>query len=118
MAHPEIKNCALLIIDMQEFFRSFTSDIIDNVIMLIESFRAKDVPIIFTRHGHKNLKEDGGMLAIWWDKHAIYGSSEWELLEEIPVKKEDIIINKNRYGAFWRTGLEDFCIPRTWKKWL
>ena len=118
MAHPEIKNCALLIIDMQEFFRSFTSDIIDNVIMLIESFRAKNVPIIFTRHGHKNLKEDGGMLALWWDNHAIYGSSEWELLEEIPVKKEDIIINKNRYGAFWRTGLEDFCIPRTWKKWL
>jgi len=107
-AHPEIKNCALLVIDMQRFFRSFTSDIIDNIIMLIESFRAKNVPIIFTRHGHKNLKEDGGMLALWWDNHAIYGSSEWELLEEIPVMKEDIIINKNRYSAFWKTGLNEF----------
>jgi nicotinamidase-related amidase len=107
-AQPEIKNCALLVIDMQEFFRSFTSDIIDNVIMLIDSFRAKDVPIIFTRHGHKNLKEDGGMLALWWDKHAMYGSPEWELLEEIPVKKDDFIINKNRYSAFWRTGLDEF----------
>ncbi|MDD1741991.1 MAG: cysteine hydrolase [Methanotrichaceae archaeon] len=92
---------------MQGFFRAYTPAIIENVIRLIDSFRSSDIPIIFTRHGHKNLKEDGGMLAFWWNSHAIYGSPEWELLEALPVSKEDIIIDKNRYSAFWGTGLDD-----------
>ncbi|MCJ7443645.1 MAG: isochorismatase family protein [Methanotrichaceae archaeon] len=106
-AQPIAKKCALLVIDMQEFFRSFTPDIIDNVLMLIEGFRANEIPIIFTRHGHKNLKEDGGLLAIWWENHVMYGSPEWELLEEIHVKKGDIVLDKNRYSAFWGTGLSE-----------
>ncbi len=101
------KKSALLVIDMQEFFRAYTPAIIENVIRLIESFRSSDIPIIFTRHGHKNLKENGGMLAFWWNSHAIYGSPEGELLEVIPVSEDDIIIDKNRYSAFKGTGLDD-----------
>jgi ureidoacrylate peracid hydrolase len=98
---------ALLVIDMQLFFRPYTPDIIDNVTKLIDSFRSRNIPIIFTRHGHRNMNEDGGLLASWWNSHAMYGSPEWELLEEISVRKDDIIIDKNRYSAFWGTGLDD-----------
>jgi nicotinamidase-related amidase len=97
---------------MQAFFRAYTPAIIENVLKLIDIFRSSVMPIVFTRHGHKNLKEDGGMLALWWNSLAMYGSPEWELLESIPVNKDDIIIDKNKYSAFWGTGLDDLLRSR------
>lgn len=100
------EKCALLVIDMQEFFRAIAAPVIGNVKKIIECCQDKDLKIIYTRHGHKDISVDGGMLAEWWDSHAQYGTPEWEILNELPPRKQDIIIDKNRYSAFYNTELD------------
>jgi isochorismate hydrolase len=107
-ARPEPERCALLVIDMQEFFRPMAAPVIEKVTTIIELCRNASLPVIFTRHGHKNMEEDGGMLALWWDGElALYGSPEWQLLKEVAAENGEQIIDKTRYSAFWNTGLHE-----------
>lgn len=98
---------ALLIIDMQSYFEALAQPIVDNVISLIEHSKENDGKIFFTRHGHHDPKKDGGMLARWWGDLILYGSSDWELIEGLPIHAGDTIIDKNRYSAFFATELDD-----------
>jgi isochorismate hydrolase len=102
--NPE--KCALLVIDMQEFFRGIAEPVIDNVKKVITECRNRDMRIIYTRHGHRDITLDGGMLAVWWSRYARYGSPEWELLSELSPRENDVIIDKNRYSAFYNTDLD------------
>lgn len=104
---PTPGKCALLVIDMQEYFRDVASSIIGNTLSIIESCRSKGMRIIFTRHGHENEPDDLGMLGKWWGDFIQYGSKEWELLKALNPKDSDGIIDKNRYNAFHGTGLDD-----------
>jgi isochorismate hydrolase len=99
--------CALLVIDMQQYFLSIARSILGNVLSIIEACRSKGIRIIFTRHGHRNVLEDGGMLAQWWGDHIDYGSKDWELIKSLKPSAADEIIDKNRYSAFHRTGLDE-----------
>jgi len=106
-AEPHCGRCALLVVDMQEFFRPLVSHTLHNIITIINTCRKKNIPVILTRHGHKDLSVDGGILAEWWGGDlARYGMPEWQILKDIHVEKEDIIIDKNRYSAFYGTDLE------------
>lgn len=104
---PTPGKCALLVIDMQEYFRDVASSIIGNTLSIIESCRSKDMRIIFTRHGHENDPKDLGMLGEWWGDFIQYGSKEWELLKALSPNDYDGIIDKNRYNAFHGTGLDE-----------
>lgn len=106
-AWPVPGKAALLIIDMQFYFMALAQPIVNNVISLIDCFRANDGKILFTRHGHRDPKKDGGMLAKWWGELILYGSSDWELIDELPVHAGDTIIDKNRYSAFFSTRLDE-----------
>ena len=106
-AWPMTKKAALLVIDMQCYFNSIAQPIVDNVISLIECFRANKGKILFTRHGHRDPKTDGGMMARWWGDLISYGSEEWELIDELHVQAGDTIIDKKRYSAFFDTELDD-----------
>lgn len=105
-AWPVPQKAALLVIDMQLYFKDVAQPIVDNVISLIECFRANNRKIFFTRHGHRDPKTDGGMLARWWGDLILYGSAEWELIDEVHVHAGDTITDKNRYSAFFGTGLD------------
>jgi len=61
---------------MQQYFKSIASPIIGNVISIIETCRSKNMRIIFTRHGHKDLSKDGGMLDKWWGDSIMYGTKD------------------------------------------
>jgi isochorismate hydrolase len=100
------EKCALFVIDMQEFFGSIAAPVISNVKRIIDSCRERDLKIIYTRHGHKDLSVDGGMLAEWWDTHAQYGTPEWEIIKEVSPREKDVLIDKNRYSAFFNTDLD------------
>ena len=65
-AKPRSGKCALLVIDMQEYFHPIASPIIGNVLSIIEDCREKGIRVIYTRHGHKDVAKDGGMLGEWW----------------------------------------------------
>jgi isochorismate hydrolase len=106
-AWPVPEKAALLVIDMQLYFKAVAQPIVDNVISLIECFRANNRKIFFTRHGHRDPKTDGGMLARWWGDLILCGSAEWELIYEFQVHAGDTIIDKNRYSAFFATALDN-----------
>jgi isochorismate hydrolase len=106
-ASPRPGKCALLIIDMQRYFESIASPIIGNVLSIIDVCRASGIRVIFTRHGHKDLSEDGGMLAQWWGDSIMCGSKEWEFIKSLSPLETDAVLDKNRYSVFHGTDLDE-----------
>ena len=106
-ACPEPGRCALLVIDMQRYFFSIATPILENVLSIIDACRSKGIRIIFTRHGHRDVSEDGGMLAEWWGDQIDHGSKDWKLIEALKASDADIIIDKNRYSVFHGTGFHE-----------
>lgn len=106
-ARPIAKRMALLVIDVQRYFRVMVEPIVMDVVSLIEACRARGVKIFFTRHGHRDPAADGGMLGRWWGDLIQYGSAEWELVDELGVSQNETIIDKNRYSAFFDTDLDE-----------
>ena len=104
-AWPAVEKTALLVIDMQIFFANLANPIVGNVISLIDACRTSNIEIFFTRHGHRDPQKDGGMLGKWWQDLILYGSIEWELINELTVSPHDTIVDKNRYSAFFNTDL-------------
>ena len=105
-AIPDPKKCALLVIDMQNYFCGIASPVLDNVARIIKECRSRNIEIIYTQHGHKDIEKDGGMLGKWWNDYISYGSKEWEIIDLIAPQKDDLIIEKKRYSAFYETQLE------------
>ncbi|CAG8554073.1 567_t:CDS:2 [Cetraspora pellucida] len=111
------KTTALLVIDMQEYFRDSSNKIIENVKLLVKKSHEKDIPVFWTQHGHRNIEFDGGSLARWWgkDKAIKWGSKDWEILRELqpyvlrsPTSANILdftITSKTRYDAFYKTEL-------------
>jgi nicotinamidase-related amidase len=55
------RKTALLVIDMQRYFHGIASSILDNTLSLVQACAKLDVPVVFTRHGHRDLEIDGGL---------------------------------------------------------
>jgi isochorismate hydrolase len=106
-AWPKPDRCALLIIDMQRYFLSIARPILENVLSVVKACQSRGIRIIFTRHGHRDISEDGGMLAEWWGDWIEYGSEDWELINSLKPTDTGEIIDKNRYSVFQGTGLEE-----------
>ncbi|MCS7258768.1 MAG: cysteine hydrolase [candidate division WOR-3 bacterium] len=113
------KECALLVIDMQNDFLDPTSpsytenacEIVSNIKKLIIEARAHKIPIIYTAHVHQDPKIDGGMTAFWWDeikskKTLVCGTKGAEIIPELKPLPNDKIVYKHRYSAFYNTDLE------------
>jgi nicotinamidase-related amidase len=106
-ALPTPGRCALLVIDMQQYFLSMATPILGNVLSVVEACRFKNIRIIFTRHGHRDISGGGGMLAEWWGDLIEYGSKDWELINSLKPSDTNGIIDKNRYSVFHGTGLDE-----------
>ncbi|MHC4932736.1 MAG: isochorismatase family protein [Planctomycetota bacterium] len=104
---PDLDRAALLVIDMQEYFRSIAAPVLPPVAALIGRLRERGVPILYTQHGHDDPEQDGGMLYEWWDDHILVGSAEWNLLPEIAPREGEPVLRKKRYSAFHGTDLAD-----------
>jgi isochorismate hydrolase len=102
---PERGRNAVLLIDLQEYFRGIINPILENIVSLISAVRKKKVPLFFTQHSH-DPEADHGMLGRWWSDLIIKGSNDSRLIQELNVKKVDFVIHKNTYSAFYETDLE------------
>lgn len=100
------KHAALLVVDMQSYFQQIARPILENIQNVIQFCRKKDIPIIFTQHGHTDPLSDGGVLREWWGELILCGTRDWEFIPEIKIDSKDTILPKNRYSAFYETQLE------------
>ncbi len=109
----------LLVIDMQnEFleddgaiFFHYATEIVPNVRRLLSACRRASVPVVFTGHVHEDPAVDGGMTAEWWPEikrgeSLIKGTRGVEIFHEVKPRKNEKIIWKHRYSAFYNTDLE------------
>ena len=110
-----VDHSALLVIDMQKFFLgSRVASLVDpvaailpNVKRLIDRYREKGRPVIYTRHVHNPDGSDLGILGEWWDDHCKEGTEEADIHDSIAPGPDDKVICKNRYSAFHGTDLAD-----------
>jgi len=112
---PEPENCALLVIDMNNYFVSSegrayipaASQIVPNIEALIRHWRSIRSPVVYTRHGHDG-PDDLGMLGKFFSDYIHADREEAEIIDALRPQSGDRIIRKKTYDAFWNTELESF----------
>ncbi|TKY69086.1 Nicotinamidase 2 [Spatholobus suberectus] len=108
--NPDPKSCALLVIDVQNYFSSIATPILPNLNATIALCRSASIPVIFTRHRHKSpSSSDGGIMEEWWFGDLVTdGTPEAELMEGLDREEgSDAVVEKSTYSAFRNTGLEE-----------
>lgn len=106
--------CALMVIDMQNFFLdpdspTFTSGgraILPVLQRLIEIFREAGRPVIFTRHVHHPDHFDSGIMGWWWEGMCVDGTPESEIHSNLAPQGNEKVVLKHRYSSFYNTDLE------------
>ena len=109
----EPSSSALIVIDMQEFFFSPSSDafvpsvgaIMERVERCIEAFRRSERPVVFTRH----IDDEGEdtVMTRWWGGKISAEDPLSRLHPGFDVS-EAIVIEKSQYDAFFGSRLEEF----------
>lgn len=129
-SHPPLTrdNTALLVIDMQNAFchpdgsfaqmtqgRGLSIDMCRGAIpgcqRLVEAARTAAVPVIFTRYVYHQGYLDGGVLLGKYPEMRQIGSlaaGSWdaEIISDLTPGRDDIVIDKSRYSAFYGARLE------------
>jgi isochorismate hydrolase len=103
---PKQGKTALLLIDMQEYFRMMISPILENVLTLLSAVREINLPVFFTQHGHP-VGEKPNILGDWWSDIIMEGSQAAGLLPELAINSSDNIIAKDTYSSFYKTDLQE-----------
>jgi len=102
---------ALVIVDMQNYFCDESSvpfvpsstAIIPKVKNLVEAYRAKNLPVIFTRQ--MNTPEDAGMMAKWW-KYTIPANSQASEITPLINTENAYVVDKSQYDSFYNSNFE------------
>jgi ureidoacrylate peracid hydrolase len=116
---------ALLVVDMQNGFChsrgsfarlgldvSMCHAAIAGCRRLVDAAHAAGVPVIYTRYVYRADYADGGVLvreimpALGSSGSLAAGTWDADLVDELPATAVDFVIDKNRYSAFYGTGLE------------
>lgn len=102
---------ALLVIDMLKDFINpdgalycgeSSRKIIPFIREKIERFHKNGDLVIFLCDSHKEDDLEFKM----FPKHSVIGSEGAQIIDELPVEKEDVIIKKTRYSSFFGTNLD------------
>ena len=110
----KLTDSALLIIDMQNYFLDERSHayvpsskvIQQNIIQILNLFRKKKLPIIFTYFAVKDNERDN--IRNWWNDTVRVGSYESKIIDKLKPKKDEAVLRKNSYSSFYNTKLERF----------
>ena len=119
----ESDNTALVVVDMQNGFchpdgslyAPGSESVIEPIATLIDRARDADVQIVYTRDVHPEEQfEDAHYYDEFdrWGKHVLEGSWEAEIVEELPVREEDHVVEKHTYDAFQETEIDGWLSAR------
>lgn len=105
---------ALLVIDMQNYFvdekcsgfMEAAPAVLPNVKRLLEAYRKRGLPVLFTAHAHEAPALDGGLMHWWWDELIMKGTGESRIVDALAPREDEKVLVKNRYSAFYHTDLE------------
>jgi isochorismate hydrolase len=100
------QQAALLTIDMQNYFNRIARPVLSNILKVTQTCRQRNIPVIFTQHGHTEPDSDGGILGEWWGELIIGGTEDWKFLPEMKIESMDIVLPKKRYSTFFETDLD------------
>lgn len=109
---------ALIIIDMQNDFVKEDGKMptpgaegtIPRISSLLEQARSREVRVAYSQD---TMFKDDPEFDIW-GQHCLIHTWGWEIIEELRPRKEERVIRKNRYDAFYQTCLDHF-LTRIWK---
>jgi ureidoacrylate peracid hydrolase len=78
---------------------------------VIAACRDAKIPVIFTRYTLRPDYKDAGLLgaiypALKESSAMVVGTRDWEIIDELAPMSDDIIVDKQRYSAFYNTNLE------------
>ncbi|HSA05568.1 MAG TPA: isochorismatase family protein [Candidatus Gastranaerophilales bacterium] len=101
----------LLVLDMQDFFCESSShafipsfeSIIPNILELISSFKANNLPVIFTRH--LNTTKNACMMGEWWNDLLTEENKFSKIIKKLNTAG-CTVLNKSQYDAFYNTNLQ------------
>jgi isochorismate hydrolase len=105
---------ALLVTDMQLYFldgssHAFvpaTESIVGNVRRIIDGFRSRSLPVVFTRHALMHDEEVGSM-GRWWGDVLYEDDPLSGIAPDLAPLKEETVVRKTQYSAFAGTALDD-----------
>ncbi len=114
------EKCALIIIDMLRYFacpegRVFlpsTTAVIPAISKLLDYWRNSGGTVVFTRHCHENA-DNLGMLGKFFSDYIHCGRQESEIIQDLSPLADELVIRKNTYDAFFKTGLDEFLKDRS-----
>jgi isochorismate hydrolase len=64
------------------------------------------MPVIYTRHGHRR-KKDHPQMGRWWADMLMASDPLADIVDELEPRHDELVVRKQRYDAFWETGLGD-----------
>lgn len=99
---------AVLVVDMLHEFvhgrlRSPQAEkIVPNIKLIISEARQRGVPVIYLADAHLPVDAEFKI----WGPHALKGSEEARIIDELRPQEKDIVIEKRWYSGFRGTGLD------------
>ncbi len=109
---------ALLVHDMQNYWVDRFVDpsaLIANTAALLTAARARGMPIIYSVARREPRLEDRGLALDMWGAGMGGGREDprdEQIIEELASDADDLIIEKRKYSAFFRTGLGEMLSAR------
>lgn len=108
--NTQLYDCALLVLDMQDYFLSPDSQayipsapaIVPGINRLINQCAATGRPVIFTRH--LNTLENAGLMKHWWRNMIMENNPRSRITSALNLDTGTILI-KSQYDAFHQTKL-------------
>jgi ureidoacrylate peracid hydrolase len=114
------KDTAILVIDLQKGFVNegafcevpAARKMLPRLQRLLDVCKKQSIPVIYTRMSHQFIRST--VYPDLWPNHfkpdgtpiLVPGSKEFELIEELKVEEGDILLDKDRYSAFFGTPLD------------
>jgi nicotinamidase-related amidase len=101
---------ALVVVDMQnDFVREGGGLLVPDAVAtiptikaLLELARAHGMRVVYSQDTHREGDPEWQL----WPEHAREGSGGWEIVDELPPARADVVLRKPRYDAFYGTPLD------------